>query len=151
MSLPAPSAPQAPARADTLPSVTNPQPQPQPRPSDEAEADEQDNLARSLGRRLRRLSPVVVILSIGSLGTMAVGLWALLSHTSPIGLLVSAGVVAGIVFALDTIAAAVATYRAGQDGETVRALLLACLGGATSMISAVAFAGALVLVLLLNP
>jgi hypothetical protein len=106
---------------------------------------------RSMGERLRRLSPVVVLLSIASLASAAVGVWAVLSRSSPVGLLVAAGVVAGIVYALDTIAAAVGTYRAGQAGEIGRAFLLALLGGAASMISALAFAGSFVLVLLLNP
>lgn len=100
---------------------------------------------------LRRLSPVAVILLSASFASLFALSWSILSRSTPIPILVSAGVMTGIVYALDTIAAAISTFRAGQDGRIGRALLLALFGGAASLISALSFAGSLVLVLLLSP
>ena len=105
----------------------------------------------SIRGRLRRASPIAVLLSAASFASVMALALSILSRSSPIGVLVGTGVVTGIIFALDTLAVAIATYRASSVGEVKRALLLAFLGGAASMISALSFAGALVLVLLLNP
>ena len=72
------------------------------------------------------------------------------SHTTPVAILLGAGVVTGLVFGLDAVIASVATYRRSQDGETGRAVLLALVGGIAAVICASALAGSLIMVLALN-
>jgi hypothetical protein len=119
-------------------------------PEDELETDE-SYPAPSIGERLRRLSPASVLLPVASVLSLGVLAWGLLSRSTSVPLLVSSALVTGIVFLLDTFALWVATLRAGRAGELGHAVLMALLGGATSMASALSFAGALILVLLLNP
>jgi hypothetical protein len=118
--------------------------------SEPAETDE-SYPAPSIGERLRRLSPAVTMLSIASFGSLLVLAWAVLSRSMPIAILVGSAVVTGIVFGLDALAAGIGTYRSGRAGDGRRALLLALLGGAASMVCSLSLAAALIMVLLLNP
>jgi hypothetical protein len=104
----------------------------------------------TLSGRMRALQPAPVILSIGSIGAIAFLARAMTSHTTPVPVLLSAGVVSCLVFGIDAGVASIATWRASRDGETRRALLLSVIGGIAALISAGAFAGVLVLVLVLN-
>jgi hypothetical protein len=64
--------------------------------------------------------------------------------------LLSAGVVSCLVFGIDAGVATLGTYRAGREGRLRRALLLSVVGGVAALISAGAFSGVLVMVLVLN-
>jgi hypothetical protein len=115
----------------------------------EWEADE-DELHLTLAERIRRLQPAPVILTIGSVGALVFLARAMTSHTTPVPVLLSAGVVSCLVFGVDAGVASIGTWRASRDGLTRRALLLAALGGFAALISAGAFAGVLILVLVLD-
>jgi hypothetical protein len=120
-----------------------------------AEADEdseleEDEMAPTMIQRMRRLRPAPVILTVGSLGALFFLALAVTTHTTPLGVLMSAAVVTGLVFGTDAIVASRATWRASQEGETGLALLLAFVGGVSSLVSLGAFAGTLVLILVLN-
>ena len=64
--------------------------------------------------------------------------------------LLSSAVVTGLAFAVDAVVASFMTWHAGQNGEGGKALLLALIGGMSAVIAAGAFAGTLVLALLLS-
>jgi hypothetical protein len=104
----------------------------------------------TLAARLRRLSPVPVLLTLGSIGSLVFLGLAMTSHTTPVAVLMSAGVVVGLIFGANAVVASIGTWRATQDGESGRALLLAAVGGTSAVISATALAALLVMVLLLN-
>jgi hypothetical protein len=104
----------------------------------------------TIQERIRSLSPALVILTIGSLGSLVFSVIAVTSHTTPVAVLLSAGVVTFLVFAVDCIVTAVAMWRASQYGETLRALFLALVAGFASVVSLGALAGVLVMVLLIN-
>jgi hypothetical protein len=167
--LPAPTAPpQLQPAIPAPPSVAQPELQaavPQPEPAKpaspasvtDAEADagedsdfEEDEMAPTMLRRIRQLQPIPVVLTLGSLGSLAFLIMAVTSHTTPIGVLMSAAVVTGLIFGADAIFASRATWRASQDGETAVAFMLAFIGGVSSLVSLGALAGTLVLVLVLN-
>ena len=111
---------------------------------------EEDEMAPTMIERVRRLQPAPVVLTAGSLGSLAFLLMSVTSHTTPLGVLMSAAVVTGLIFGADAIVASRATWRASQDGETGFAFLLAFIGGLASLISLGALAGTLVMVLVLN-
>ena len=113
-------------------------------------AYDEPDLPLSPADRLRRLSPALVTLGIGSLGSLILLALAVTSHTTPVAILLGAGVVTALVFGLDAVIASVATYRRSQDGETGRAVLLALVGGIAAVICASALAGSLIMVLALN-
>jgi fucose permease len=100
--------------------------------------------------RLRRLSPAPVLLTLGSIGSLLFLGVAMTSHTTPVAVLMSAGVVTGSIFGANAVIASRGTWRATQDGESGRALLLAAVGGISAVVSAAALAALLVMVLLLN-
>ena len=104
----------------------------------------------TLRDRLRRLSPVFVTMIVGSIGSTVFLALAVTSHTTPVAVLVGAAVVTTLVFALDAVMCTAVTYRAGQDEEAGRALLFAVLGGISAVICALAMAGTLILILVLN-
>ena len=104
----------------------------------------------TLAARLRRLSPATVLLTLGSIGSLLFLGLAMTSHTTPVAVLMSAGVVVGLIFGVNAVVASIGTWRATQEGESGRALLLAAVGGTSAVISAVALAALLVMVLLLN-
>ncbi len=120
-------------------------------PDEDADADfDEEDVSPSLADRLRRLSPALVTLGVGSLGSLIFLAMAVTSHTTPVPILLGAGVVTGLVFGLDSVIASVATYRAAEDGETGRAVLLALAGGICAVVCAAALAGSLIMVLALN-
>ena len=100
--------------------------------------------------RLRHLSPPLVILSILSIGSLVFLALAMTSHTTPVPVLLSSAVVTGLAFAVDAVVASFMTWRAGQNGQGGKALLLALVGGTSAVIAAGAFAGTLILALLLK-
>jgi hypothetical protein len=119
------------------------------------EADFEDDVLEpeipvTLADRLRRLSPALVLLSIGSIGSLIFLALAMTSHTTPVPVLLSSAVVTGLAFTVDAIVASFMTWHAGQDGEARKALLLAVVGGTSAVIAAGAFAGTLILALLLG-
>ena len=117
---------------------------------DEREDEEYEDLPQTLTDRIRGLKPAPVILGLASIGSVVFLLRAMTSHTTPVPVLLSAGVVAALVFGIDAGAAAVAVFRSGKEGRTGRALLLALIGGFAALFGAGAFSGVLVMVLVLN-
>jgi hypothetical protein len=120
---------------------------------DEADFDDdvlEAEIPLTLADRLRRLSPALVLLSIGSIGSLVFLAFAMTSHTTPVPVLLSSAVVTGLAFAVDAVVASFMTWHAGQDGEARKALLLAVVGGTSAVIAAGAFAGTLILMLLLS-
>ena len=109
-----------------------------------------EDLPPTLTERLRRLSPAPVLLTIGSIGSLIFLGLAMTSHTTPVAVLMSAGVATGLIFGANAVIASRGTWRATQDGESGRALLLAAVGGVSALISAGALAALLVMVLILN-
>ena len=109
---------------------------------DDVEDDglEADEPPLTLAQRIRTLQPAPVIMTIGSIGAIVFLGRAVTSHTTPVPVLLSAGVVSCLVFGIDAGVASVGTYRAGRDGRARRALLLSLLGGVAALISAGAFA-----------
>lgn len=114
------------------------------------DAESDDDRSPTLVERLRGLSPALVILTLGSLGSLLFMIFAVTSHTTPVPVLMSAGVVVGLIFGVDAVISTVATWRASQDGETGRAFLLAFVGGVACLLSFGAFAGVMVMLLVLN-
>ena len=151
--------PPTPASAGTVWAATAVSPAPQGAAGaseagdDEADFDE-DVLAPeipvTLADRLRHLSPALVLLSIGSIGSLVFLAFAMTSHTTPVPVLLSSAVVTGLAFTVDAVVASFMTWHAGQDGEARKALLLAVVGGMSAVIAAGAFAGTLILALLLG-
>ena len=117
---------------------------------DQDEDEEYEDLPQTLTDRIRGLKPAPVILGVASIGSVVFLLRAMTSHTTPVPVLLSAGVVAALVFGIDAGVTAVAVFRSGQEGRTGRALLLALLGGFSALVGAGAFSGVLVMVLVLN-
>jgi len=111
---------------------------------------EEDEMPPTLVERLRRLSPAPVILTLGSIGSVVFLLFAVTSHTTPVAVLLSAAVVTGLIFGADALVASVVTWRASQNGETGLAFLASIVGGIASLVCFGAFAGTLVLILVLN-
>jgi hypothetical protein len=111
---------------------------------------EDEGARMSIGRRIRHMSPAFVTIVVGSLGSAGFLLVAMTSHTTPVGVLLSAGVVATLVFLMDTLICTVATYRAARDARSFRALVMAVLGGISAVIFALSLAGTVILTLLLR-
>jgi hypothetical protein len=142
-----PSVPVAPYVA---PPVAPPRAAPSVAPADLDSDYDAEEHPPTLAARLRRLSPVPVLLTLGSIGSLVFLGLAMTSHTTPVAVLMSAGVVVGLIFGANAVVASIGTWRATQDGESGRALLLAAVGGTSAVISATALAALLVMVLLLN-
>lgn len=115
----------------------------------ELDYDEEDP-PRTLADRLRRLSPAPVLLTLGSIGSLIFDVLAITSHTTPVAVLMSAGVATGLIFGANAVIASIGTWRSTQDGEYRRALLLAGVGGVSAVVSTGALAALLVMVLLIN-
>ncbi len=142
---PAPAAP--PYRPAPAPS-----PGPAPRSASvPAEDDDEGEEALTWADRFRRLSPALVTLGIGSIGALGFLIYAMTSHTTPVAVLLSAGVVVTLAFAADATIASIATWRAAvQDEDPGRALVLAIVAGGSAVICAGALGATTVLLLLLN-
>jgi hypothetical protein len=123
-------------------------------PEEEAEEDADETLEPerklALLDRARRVSPGAVILGIAAIGSAGFLIAQVLSHTSPIPVLTSAGVITGLIYAVITVAAGVASYQAASDGLMGRSYVLALLGGVAAIVACGSFAGALVLFLALG-
>jgi hypothetical protein len=111
--------------------------------------DERPASQLTLKDRLRRLSPVYTTLTVVSIGSVVFLALAMTSHTTPIAVLLSAGVVTFLAFGLDAAICTVASYGAGQREEAGRALLFALLGGVSAVICALSMAGTLIMILVL--
>lgn len=118
--------------------------------TDDFDTGEEKARTMTLQDRLRGLSPALATLAVGSIGSALFLALAMTSHTTPVAVLMSAGVVTALVFALDTVICSVATYRAGQNEESGRALVFALVGGVSAVICALALAGTLIMILVLN-
>lgn len=99
--------------------------------------------------RLRRLSPALVTLTVVSIGSVTFLLFAVTSHTTPVGVLLSAAVVTSLAFALDTIICTGASYEAGRREKTGLAVAYALVGGVSALICALSVAGTLIMILVL--
>ena len=148
---PTPPAPTPPA-ASPSPAV-RPSPAAPPRPvaaaplGEDAEAPE---VVPTWAERFRRLSPALVILGIGSFGALGFLVFAMTSHTTPVAVLLSAGVVVTLAFLADTVIASIATWRAAVwDEDPGRALLLAVVAGGSAIVCAGALGATTVLLLLI--
>jgi hypothetical protein len=137
-----------------LPILPPPYPQarsaapPHPATPEDLEGDEP---VPTWAERLRNLSPALVTLSVGSIGALIFMLFAMTSHTTPVAVLLSAGVVVTLAFAADAVIASVATWRAAvEDEDPGRALLLAILAGGSAVVCAGALGATTVLLLVLN-
>lgn len=100
--------------------------------------------------RFRRLSPALVTLSIGSIGALAFLVYAVTSHTTPVPVLLSAGVVVTLAFAADAVIASIATWRAAVEEDPGRALLLAIAAGGSAIVCATALGATTVLLLVIS-
>jgi hypothetical protein len=120
-------------------------------PSDEEiDLDQEVRPPVTIRDRLRHISPALATLTVGSIGSAFFLARAVTSHTTPVAVLLSAGVVTALAFAMDTSICSAATYRASRDGEAGRALLFAVLGGVSAVICALAISGTLVMILVMN-
>jgi hypothetical protein len=174
---PAPASSQWPLapRADSLltpyapqPSIAGPYPPPAPLPvpyappavpaalepavaSPDAAEDEDDDLAAlTFADRIRGLSPALVLLGLGSLASLGFTALAMTNHTTPVSVLLSAGVVVTLIFGLDTVIAAAATWRAAvRDYDTGHAVVMALVSGISAIICMGALGATLVLTLVL--
>jgi hypothetical protein len=117
---------------------------------DEDDEDDAEDMPLTLADRLRRLQPAPVLLTAGSIGSLVFLLRAVTSHTTPVAVLLSAAVVTGLIFAVDAVISSRGTWRASQNGETREAFVLALVGGVSTLVSFAAFAGMLVMILVLN-
>lgn len=117
---------------------------------DDSKLDAEPDQPLTIGERLRRLSPTFVTLTVGSIGSMVFLALAMTSHTTPVAVLMSAGVVTSLVFALDAVMCTAASYAAGGRQESGRALVFALVGGVSAMVCASATAGTVILILVLT-
>ena len=117
---------------------------------EDAEPDEAPAPRLSLAERLKRTPPALVILTLAAIGSTGFLVYELARRTAPIAVLSSAAFVTGLCYVAITVVCAIATYKSGSDGRTLRAFLLAFIGGMAAIIAAASFAGGLVLVLALG-
>lgn len=128
------------------------------RPPDRPDERWQVSVREADGSRRRRglwigsiqITPVRAALAIALVGSAAFNLFALIviRDERQIPMLSSGFLVMGISFTALTVAGGVATWRAGADGRSRDALLLAIGGGLAGMAAAGCFAGTVVLGLL---
>jgi len=96
-----------------------------------------------------RISPGLVFLVIALVLSVAFGLYALtVRDPSQIPLLASGAVVVGIAFGALAIYSLSATWRAGVEGRSGRAILLGIVGGIAAIVAAGCLAGAVILFML---
>jgi hypothetical protein len=119
-------------------------------PFEDEEPERAERPKLPLSERLKRTPPALVILTIAAVGSSGFLAWQLASRTAPISVLTSSAVVTGLVYVAVTIVCTIATYRAGYEGRTGRAFLLAFIGGISAIVAALSFASALVLFLALG-
>jgi hypothetical protein len=91
-----------------------------------------------------RVTPTLVMVVIAVVGSLAFLFYALtVREATQIPLLAAGLAVLGIVFGGLAVSGLVATYRAGAEGRSIRAMGLAVLGGVASIIALLCFAGAI--------
>ncbi|HEY3523881.1 MAG TPA: hypothetical protein VGK63_09260 [Candidatus Limnocylindrales bacterium] len=99
-------------------------------------------------RPRRLVTPTRVTLLVAIIGSLVYLAYAItVRDTQQIPLLASGAAVLGLVFLALAAAGGLATFHAGRDGHVGRALVVAIGGGIAGVISAGAFAFALVLAL----
>ena len=99
---------------------------------------------RGLGIGPVRITPTVVMVVVAVVGSLAFLFYALtVREATQIPLLAAGLAVLGIVFGGLAVSGLVATYRAGSEGRSVRAMGLAILGGIASVVSLLCLAGAI--------
>jgi len=95
-------------------------------------------------------SRVLILLAlIGSIGYLIFAI-AVVRDVSQIPMLVSGALVLGLVFLGLAVAGGIETYRAGSEGASGRAMLMAVLGGGASIVAMGCFAAAIVLSLVIQ-
>jgi hypothetical protein len=134
------------APASAVPVSDEEEPEDEELPEDLAE----DEASPALIDRLRTASPALVTLAVLSIGSALFLIYAMTSHTTPVGVLMSSAIVTGIVFGLDAFFLGRSTVDSAMAEETGRALLLAMLFGVCAVGCALAFGGLAVLVLTLG-
>ncbi len=112
------------------------------------DAFEEAPVRPSLGARLRRLPPFVVLFSAASFVAVAFLGISLLGNNLDFHVLTAAAVVSGLVFVADTAAFGRIAYLAGADGRSGRALILALAGGAAAVMAGLSLGWAAVMLLL---
>jgi len=166
--------PAIPARpiAPVPPSAPEPEPEPEPAPAaglepdqgadsgpeyededPQAEPDDDDaepEVSLTISQRLRRVSPALVTMAVGSIGSAIFLAFAMTSHTTPVSVLLTAAVVTGLIFLLDSVVSAVISVRAALNGESGRALLYAMIFGVASVTCAGSFAALVILCITLG-
>jgi len=128
-----------------------------------AAADEPTAAEPAAGRRLGRphlgrphlgrprLTPLRVFLGIALIGSVAVIAYGLIARdATQIPVLTAGEFITAIVFALLALAGAWAAFSRARRGESGKALLYALLGGVAALLSASAFAGAIIQTLILS-
>lgn len=94
----------------------------------------------------RRISPGLVFIGVALFGAIAYILFAItVRDASQIPLLASGAVVLAIVFGALAVYCLRATWRAGVESRSGRALLIALIGGGAAMVAAGCLAGAFIL------
>ena len=94
------------------------------------------------------ITPMRVVLAIALVGSLLYLVFAItVRDASQIPMLASGAAVLGIVFAALAVGGLIECYRAGKANDGRRAMLMAVAGGVSAMISAGAFAAAMVLAL----
>jgi MFS family permease len=98
-----------------------------------------------------QITATVVMVVVAVVGSLAFLFYALtVREATQIPLLAAGLAVLGIVFGALAVSGLIATYRAGAEGRSIRAMALAILGGVASIVSLLCFAGA-ILGALLSP
>ena len=94
------------------------------------------------------LTPTRLMLGFALVGSLLYVVYAVtVRDASQIPMLASGAAVLGLVFAALAISGGVATYRAGSEGRSRQAFVLAVLGGIAAVIAAGCLAGGLILAL----
>jgi hypothetical protein len=89
---------------------------------------------------------MLVIAVVGSLAFLAYALTV--RESTQIPLLAAGLAVLGLVFGALAVSGLIATYRAAADGRSVRAMLLAIIGGMASIIALLCLGGSILLAML---
>jgi hypothetical protein len=89
-------------------------------------------------------------MAVGSIGSAIFLAFAMTSHTTPVSVLLTAAVVTGLIFLLDSVVSSVISVRAALAGQSGRSLLYAMIFGVSSVACAGAFAVLVILVITLG-
>jgi hypothetical protein len=110
--------------------------------------DEGRNETKERGPRLGpiRITPTRVILAVAIGGSFGFGIYTVtVRDANQIPLLAAGLTVLGLVFGMLTVAGVISTYRAGSDGQAVRAMFLSIGAGIASILALGCLAGAVLL------